>query len=170
MAKRRLCLGPTHVINCTPLSELSFWVSLFPGMRGYNRKTSCLWLKLYPDEHGIEANSRSCLSMTNLRDIRKTTLRKAWRISKCITLANMWKRREKKLMEGSGNERIRDFKNKGQERSCRHQREQKGFLEKKFCIICNCFACFSSMQYFLSMSPTLSPTLLSAPLWSFLWS
>ena len=36
LAKRRLCLGPTGVINCTPLSALSFWVSLFPGMLGYN--------------------------------------------------------------------------------------------------------------------------------------
>ena len=36
MAKRRLCLGPTGVINCTPLSMLSFWVSLFPGTRGYD--------------------------------------------------------------------------------------------------------------------------------------
>ena len=39
MAKRRLCLGPTGVINCTPLSILSFWVSLFPRMHGYNRIT-----------------------------------------------------------------------------------------------------------------------------------
>ena len=37
LAKRRLCLGPTSVINCTPLSALSFWVSLFPRKRGYNR-------------------------------------------------------------------------------------------------------------------------------------
>ena len=29
LAKRRLCLGPTCVINCTPLSALSFWVSEF---------------------------------------------------------------------------------------------------------------------------------------------
>ena len=36
LAKRRLCLGPVSVINCTPLSALSFWVSLFPGKRGYN--------------------------------------------------------------------------------------------------------------------------------------
>ena len=36
LAKRRLCLGPTGVINCTPLSALSFWVSLFPRTRGYN--------------------------------------------------------------------------------------------------------------------------------------
>ena len=40
LAKRRLCLGPAGVINCTPLSALSFWVSLFPGMRGYNRAPS----------------------------------------------------------------------------------------------------------------------------------
>ena len=36
LAKRRLCLGPAGVINCTPLSALSFSVSLFPGTRGYN--------------------------------------------------------------------------------------------------------------------------------------
>lgn len=36
LAKRRLCLGPAGVINCTPLSALSFWVSLFPRIRGYN--------------------------------------------------------------------------------------------------------------------------------------
>ena len=35
LAKRRLCLGPTSVINCTPLSALS-WVSLFHGTCGYN--------------------------------------------------------------------------------------------------------------------------------------
>ena len=32
--KRKLCLGPTGVINCTSLSTLSFWVSLFPGAFG----------------------------------------------------------------------------------------------------------------------------------------
>ena len=42
LAKRRLCLGPAGVINCTPLPALSFWVSLFPGTRGYNK--SCLTL------------------------------------------------------------------------------------------------------------------------------
>ena len=37
MAKRTPCLGPASgVINCTPLSTLSFWVSLFPRTRGYN--------------------------------------------------------------------------------------------------------------------------------------
>ena len=36
LAKKRLCLGPAGVINCTPLSALSFEVSLFPGTRGYN--------------------------------------------------------------------------------------------------------------------------------------
>ena len=35
LAKRRLRLGPAGVINCTSLSALSFWVSLFPGKRGY---------------------------------------------------------------------------------------------------------------------------------------
>ena len=39
MAKRRLCLGPANVINCIPLSALSFWVSLFPGTCGYNITT-----------------------------------------------------------------------------------------------------------------------------------
>ena len=34
--KRKLCLGPTSVINCTPLSTLSFWVSLLPRTFGYN--------------------------------------------------------------------------------------------------------------------------------------
>ena len=32
LAKRRLLLGPAGVINCTPLSALSFWVSLFPKL------------------------------------------------------------------------------------------------------------------------------------------
>ena len=36
LAKRRLCLGPAGVIDCTPLSSLSFWVSFFPRMHGYN--------------------------------------------------------------------------------------------------------------------------------------
>ena len=36
LAKRRLCLGPAGVINCTPLLALSFWVSLFPRTHGYN--------------------------------------------------------------------------------------------------------------------------------------
>ena len=34
LAKRRLCLGPASAINCTSLSGLSFWVSLFPRTRG----------------------------------------------------------------------------------------------------------------------------------------
>ena len=42
LAKRRLCLGPAGVINCTSLSALSFWVSLFPGKRGYNTLASRL--------------------------------------------------------------------------------------------------------------------------------
>ena len=37
LAKRRLCLGPAGVINCTPLSTLSFWVGLFPRTHGYNK-------------------------------------------------------------------------------------------------------------------------------------
>ena len=39
LAKRRFCLGPASVINCTPISALSFWVSLFPGEHGYNSST-----------------------------------------------------------------------------------------------------------------------------------
>ena len=42
LAKRRLCLGPSGVINCTPLSALSFWVSLFPGTCGYSSFFSLL--------------------------------------------------------------------------------------------------------------------------------
>ena len=34
--KRKLCLGPAGVINYTPLSTLSCWVSLFPRVFGYN--------------------------------------------------------------------------------------------------------------------------------------
>ena len=45
LAKRRLCLGPAGVINCTPLSALSFWVTLFPRKRGYNkRKERAIWV------------------------------------------------------------------------------------------------------------------------------
>ena len=36
LAKRRLCFGPSSIINCIPLSALSFWVTLFPGTHGYN--------------------------------------------------------------------------------------------------------------------------------------
>ena len=36
LAKRRLCLVSASVINCTPISALSFRVSLFPGTHGYN--------------------------------------------------------------------------------------------------------------------------------------
>ena len=42
---RRLCLDPAGVINCTLLSSLSFWVSLFPGMRGYNSR--CLIAEVF---------------------------------------------------------------------------------------------------------------------------
>ena len=46
LAKRRLCPGPTDVINCTPLSALSFQVSLFPRMHGYNTGIPCFCLVL----------------------------------------------------------------------------------------------------------------------------
>ena len=41
LAKRRLCLGPASVINCTSQSALSFWVSLFPRKRGYKSIYGC---------------------------------------------------------------------------------------------------------------------------------
>ena len=37
---RRDCLVPAGIINCTPPSALPFWVSLFPGMCGYNTLTT----------------------------------------------------------------------------------------------------------------------------------
>ena len=46
-------------------------------------------------------------------------------------LANMWKRRERKKMEGSGNERIGDFKNKQQrEKWQASERTERNFGEK----------------------------------------
>ena len=42
LAKKRHCLGPAGVINCTPISALSLWVSLFPGRRGYNKMANVL--------------------------------------------------------------------------------------------------------------------------------
>ena len=42
LAKRRLCLGPASVINYTPLSASSFWVSLFPRTCDYNILTLLL--------------------------------------------------------------------------------------------------------------------------------
>ena len=57
LAKRRLCLGPTDVINCTPLSALSFWVSLFPGTRGYNKASK---MKLH-SHHGC-VQTCSCIT------------------------------------------------------------------------------------------------------------
>ena len=38
------CLGPTGVINCTPLSALSFGVNLFPVTRGYNSEKGSKYL------------------------------------------------------------------------------------------------------------------------------
>ena len=46
--KRKRCLGPAGVINCTPLYALSFWVSLFPGVFGYNN----IFLPFYT-VHGV---------------------------------------------------------------------------------------------------------------------
>ena len=37
--KRILCFGRASVITCTPLSALSFWMSLFPRALGYNTFT-----------------------------------------------------------------------------------------------------------------------------------
>ena len=46
LAKSRLCLGPAGIINCFSLSALSFWVSLFPGTCGYNRRIGAALAKL----------------------------------------------------------------------------------------------------------------------------
>ena len=83
LAKRRLCLGPTGVINCTPLSALSFWVSLFPGMCGYTREimetvTDFIFLdsKIIADDDCIHEIKRRLLlgrkAMTNIDNILKS--------------------------------------------------------------------------------------------------
>ena len=60
LAKRRLCLGPAGVINCTPRSASSFWVSLFPGTRGYNTVRACVNIPLPSEwESVILKRSRS---------------------------------------------------------------------------------------------------------------
>ena len=46
LANRRLCLGPTRVINCTSLSASSFWASLFPRMHGCNKLVAKLRTKI----------------------------------------------------------------------------------------------------------------------------
>ena len=38
------CNRPAGVINCTPLSASSFWVSLFPRTRDYNTLKSKVWI------------------------------------------------------------------------------------------------------------------------------
>ena len=53
LAKRRLCLGPAGVINCTPLSALSFSVSLFPRKHGYNSFPYFLQFKSEFDNQGF---------------------------------------------------------------------------------------------------------------------
>ena len=62
MAKRRLCLGPAGAINCPPLSALSFWVSLFPGMHGYNTITP---FTKYPTSlpHAVLGPLSSCVTL-----------------------------------------------------------------------------------------------------------
>ena len=46
LAKRRLCLGPTSIINCIPLSALSFWVFVSWNEHGYNNIRQFFWLCL----------------------------------------------------------------------------------------------------------------------------
>ena len=74
LAKRRLCLGPAGVINCTPLSALSFWLSLFPGMHGYNTAVvvqllSCVQLFVTP----WTAAHQASLSFTISHSLLKLT-------------------------------------------------------------------------------------------------
>ena len=57
LAERRLCLGPAGVINCTPLSALSFWVSVFPGTGGYNKAS-----KMKPHSHYGCVQTCSCIT------------------------------------------------------------------------------------------------------------
>ena len=46
-------LGPPSVINCTPLSALSFWVSLIPGTCGYTTLSfPALEASRYQSKHG----------------------------------------------------------------------------------------------------------------------
>ena len=72
LATRRLCLGPTCVIDFTPLSALSFWVSLFPRMRGYNiccmgqetphfEETSPIWD--YSEALWLKSREGRCLAL-----------------------------------------------------------------------------------------------------------
>ena len=79
LAKRRLCLGPAGVINCTPLSALSFWVSLFPRTRGCNKFSSVQsasrvrlfvtpWIAACQASLSI-TNSRSSLRLTSIESV-----------------------------------------------------------------------------------------------------
>ena len=47
--KRTRCLGPASVIHCTPLSTLSFWVSLLPRAFGYNKTRESFWTFLFTE-------------------------------------------------------------------------------------------------------------------------
>ena len=69
MAKKRLCLGPSGVTNCTPPPALSFWVSLFAGMRGYNPGTSppLLLFRANFSKESVHLASRHLLSQTSSR-------------------------------------------------------------------------------------------------------
>ena len=70
LAKRRLCLGPAGVVNCTPLSALSFWVSLFPGMRGYKNgsgvSSTLLYLSDIPDTSRFSCYRKTTLNNMNV--------------------------------------------------------------------------------------------------------
>ena len=91
LAKRRLCLGPAGVINCTPLSALSFWVSLFPGTRGYNIYIATLLLypikMLCPSPSGRQIwdlwDPSLCLAATWINIF---SAEKSWRLSIGLTV------------------------------------------------------------------------------------
>ena len=57
LAKRRPRLGPVGVINCTPLSTLTFWVSLFPRTHGFNRSRWCLHRDPWESERQVYQRS-----------------------------------------------------------------------------------------------------------------
>ena len=47
--KRKRCFGPASVIHCTPLSTLSFWVSLLPRAFGYNKTRESFWTFVFTE-------------------------------------------------------------------------------------------------------------------------
>ena len=78
LATRRLCLGPAGVINCTPLSAASFWVSLFPRTRGYNNTTN-VFLRKMSKHSGLFWNCQASVCSLFLsrhnKDLERQTLK-----------------------------------------------------------------------------------------------